>query len=132
MSNQPQKIEFLKVRETTAYSFVLGVALSPSVDYQDDQVADPEFEIEKAAHDYMERSRTLGEMHERKMDGAVVVESFIARDDLRINGVVVPKHSWVLGVRIYDHEVRKRVRNGTYRGFSIGGKGEVQQVDDDE
>ena len=77
-------------------------------------------EIEKAAYDYMLRSRNIDTMHQTNAP-IYVVESYVAPCDLTIEGTPVIKGSWVLSVFITDDVLWEKVKKGDYRGFSVLG-----------
>jgi hypothetical protein len=79
-------------------------------------------ELRKAAWDFMENSRTIGNQHKGEAK-AVPVESFIAPMDMAVDGDTIKKGSWVVGVKIKDDAIWKAVQNGELNAFSIGGKG---------
>lgn len=76
--------------------------------------------IRKMAHNFLEKQRT-GEVNREHGDDveAVVVESFLARDD---DAVFIPG-SWVAGVHIADPTVWEAVKSGEINGFSLEGFG---------
>ena len=90
------------------------------LDTQNDWVT-PE-ELRKTAWAYMEKSRTIGSQH-RGTAKAVPVESFIAPVDMEVDGETIRKGSWVVGVKINDDAIWKKVESGELNAFSIGGKG---------
>ncbi len=98
---------------------VTGVVMEPDVkdshgDFQSSE------EIEKASHNFMLKSQTIGLQHKKK--GPVeVVESFIAPDNLKIGGQKVIKGSWIMTVKVHDKKIWKMVKEGKFTGFSIGG-----------
>lgn len=98
---------------------VYGVVLEPGeIDAQGDMC--DECSIEKAAHEYLMRSRVVGKQHETKAQ-AGVVESYIApKDDPEMN---IKKGSWIMVVKVHDQKLWEAVKNGEFTGFSIGGKG---------
>lgn len=103
-----------------------GVVLEPDTEDLQGDVITAE-EIERTAHDYMTNIRKVGARHKAAMD-AVPVESYIAPMDLSFDGgpygsSTVKKGSWVLGVKVNDPAQWKKVMNGEYSGFSIGGVG---------
>ncbi len=98
---------------------VYGVVLVPDEeDLQGDII--PAAVIEKAAHDYVIKSRQLDEQHVSPV-AADVVESFIAPMDLSYDGKRVKKGSWVIAVKVTSSELWKRIKDAELRGFSIGG-----------
>lgn len=91
-----------------------------SIDAQNDMMTREG--IEKMAHNYL-RLRTLGqsidENHNNFPAGAYPVESFIVRKgdpDFTNEG------AWILGVKITDPVLWKKVVKGTIAGFSLEGK----------
>lgn len=103
---------------------VYGVVMEPeSVDTQGD-FAHPQ-EIEKAAHDYLERKQKLGFMHKMFGFGKTlrIMESYLAPCDFEMNGETVKKGSWVMAVRVLEEALWQAVKKGEVTGFSIGGTG---------
>lgn len=119
-------IEFPIAKADVEKQLVYGVVLTPDeVDSQDDfMTAD---DIEKAAHSYLVQSRVVGAQHEKPMNKAEVVESYIAPQDMDWDGQYGPqqvkKGAWVLGVKINDRKEWQKVLDGEYQGFSVGGYG---------
>jgi uncharacterized protein (DUF2126 family) len=72
--------------------------------------------------DYMEKSRTIGSQH-RGPAKAVLVEGYTAPVDMEVDGETIKKGSWVVGVKINDDAIWKKVESGELNAFSIGGKG---------
>lgn len=110
---------FSVFKEDEEKRIVYGVVLEPDTeDTQGDVISIDE--IEKAAHFYMINSRVVGARHKREME-AKVIESYLAPDDLEINGEKIKKGSWVLGVHIIDPIEWVTVKSDGYTGFSVGG-----------
>jgi hypothetical protein len=100
---------------------VSGVVLEPdTVDAQGDIISAEE--IEKTAHNFMLKSRTIGKGHKNKADAAPV-ESHITSQDVKIGKQSVRKGAWVLTVKLNDDSIWEGVKSGEYTGFSIGGFG---------
>lgn len=100
---------------------VAGVVYEPDVlDAQGDSAnAD---EIRKAAHKFLEDSRTIGLMHKEDAGPrAKLVESYIVPGDMRYGNQIVKKGSWVIVVKIADEELWTSVKSGAITGFSMGG-----------
>lgn len=119
-----QRCEFLKTEEHPDYTFVLGPVLVPEViDKQGDIIS--EDEIELAAHDYMEDSQQPGLMHQLmlKRRDAQVVESYILRSPVKVGKRSIAKGTWMVAMRVYNDRLRKLVREGQLKGYSIGGRG---------
>jgi hypothetical protein len=125
------KKQFLFSKVDMAKRIVTGPVLMPDhIDLQ----GDFEFieDIEKTAHKFMMEARNIGEMH-RKFGGiADPVESWILRDDWRVQNSagfkVYPKGTWMMTVKISNEDVWKRVVNGELTGFSIGFHGTREAV----
>ena len=122
--NKAKKVSVFKSDKMR--QIVYGVVLAPDeVDFQEDYMTAPD--IEEAAHGYLIRSRIVGKQHEEKND-ADVVESYIAPQDLEFEGQTGPqkvkKGSWIIGVRVNDPKEWDKVLDGSYTGFSVGGRGE--------
>lgn len=129
-------VPFLKAAEEQV---VYGVVLEPGdarhPDTQGDWVrAD---EIEPAADDFMRRYRrqkaAIGRQH-RTVAEVDILQSFIAPEDMRIDGKAVKAGSWVLKCYIGDDGIWEDVKAGRLTGFSIGGLGErveAQEARDD-
>ena len=110
------------IQKSVDAGFVLVPALVPEErDLQGDIVSAEV--IEQAAHDYMQESQTVGLMHKSVAQGVVLVESYLARCDMEIEGTPIKKGTWLTGYRIYNQELRAAILNGTFTGVSIGGEG---------
>jgi len=101
---------------------VLGViAESDMVDAQGDVMSART--IEDMAHDYMIRSRKFDDRHNWKQVAAMLVESWIVREDTILFGQPVKAISWVIAVKVFDDVIWQKIKSGVYKAFSIGGKG---------
>ncbi len=101
--------------------FVYGIVLEPeTVDAQQDIYSAKE--IQTAAHQFMEKFRTIGLMHKGAINDKVkILESFIAPGDFEVDGAPVKAGTWVMGVKVVDDALWKAVKDGDITGFSIGG-----------
>ena len=102
-----------------------GVVSEPETEDLQGDIMSSE-DIEKAAHQWMEKSRKLHVMHGDR-DAASVVESYIAPTDMMLTGEdgmthMIRKGSWVMTVR-WSPNVWKRIEAGELTGYSIGGTG---------
>lgn len=112
-------VEFAKTDEDKR--LVYGVVLEPhSTDTQDDMIF-PET-IEKAAHDFLQQSRVIGEDHDTVAD-AEVVESYIAPEDTVLQNQEVKEGTWIIVSKIHSDELWNDIKAGHYTGYSIGGTG---------
>ncbi len=98
----------------------------PLLDLQGDMLTDAE--LEKAAYNYVLDSRTGGEMHLRyneapKEVGRLVESIVLTADKQKALGIDLGKTGWWVGFKIADDAVWKKVKDGTYKAFSIHGHG---------
>lgn len=100
------------------------------VDWQEDIVEMDE--LESAVYDFVQFYREGSEMHERGgFDIAVLVESMVfTADKMRLLGIpegTLP-YGWWVGFRVTDDDVWAKVKDGTYRMFSIEGQAIREKV----
>ncbi len=91
------------------------------VDWQDD-IIEPAM-LEKAAIAFMLDYRGSGEMHKGVSKGTVVESIVLTKEKQQAIGIpegYVPE-GWFITVKVHDREVYEKVKNGTYRMFSIQG-----------
>jgi len=113
--------KLLKAEEQGDERYVLGVVLEPeTVDAQKDIYSAEE--IRRAAHRFMEEFGGLGLQHQMRVNDRVkVLETYLAPDDLELDGTTVKKGTWLLAVRILDDAIWAAVKEGRLTGLSIGG-----------
>ena len=99
---------------------VSGVVYEPDFVDSQDEFASAE-EIEKAAHNFLVKFRTIKRQHEEVRKDIDLVESFIAPVDMKVNEEIIKKGSWVITVKIHSDEIWEDVKNGNITGFSMGG-----------
>ena len=92
-------------------------------------------QLEKSAYDYVLHSRNGAEMHVNQ-NVARVVESFVVTPDkLEALGLVSKSDSipagWWIGFKVDDESVWEKVKDGSYTGFSVHGKGQRELVEMD-
>jgi hypothetical protein len=103
----------------------------PVVDLQNDYIS-PE-EIEKAAYDYVLKSRKGGDMHARIGQEPVhksdMIESMIVTPD-KLRQMGIPEEAiskvhtgWWVGFKVNDDDLWSKVKGGERTGFSIHGTG---------
>lgn len=91
------------------------------LDWQDDVIA-PET-LEKAAVNFMLEYRGSGEMHRGDSKGTVVESIVLTKEKQAAIGIpegTVPE-GWFITVKVHDPDVFAKVKDGTYRMFSIQG-----------
>ncbi len=116
----------MPILKTQEERYVLAVVLEPlkemgMTDSQDDTYSAAE--VRQACHKYMEDyGGTLGLQHKVNVSGKVkIVENHITRMDEVIDGEPVRAGTWLMGLRVVDDGLWKRVKDGTLTGLSIGG-----------
>ena len=95
---------------------------SSPLDWQDD-VIKPEM-LEKAAVNFMMDYRGSGVMHEGDAQGVVVESIVFTKEKQACIGIpegTVPE-GWFITVKVLDPEVFAKVKDGTFKMFSIQGK----------
>jgi hypothetical protein len=95
---------------------------SVPLDWQDDIIA-PET-LEKAAINFMMDYRESGVMHEGDSVGTVVESIVFTKEKQEAIGIpegTVPI-GWFITVKVHDTSVFAKVKDGTYKMFSIQGK----------
>lgn len=125
--NKSLDLVFPILKRDSMKRIVTGIVLKPNVTDAQGDITDPET-IENAAHKYLlgyRRGNVVGFMHKDMGRDLAIVESYIAPEDVTIEGKKVPKSSWVMSVKVLDEDVWKLVLDGKVRGFSIGGVAKV-------
>lgn len=89
----------------------------------------PVEDIEKAVYDFVENSRMAGEMHVNMGVGHLVESVFFSADKQMALGINLGKIGWWGGFRVTDDEVWKKVKQGYYPSFSIGGSAQPEEIE---
>src|SRR5690606_1527312 len=97
---------------------VYGPVLIPNEPDTDGDVVTAE-QIENVAHKFVEEYGNIDLMHSLNNVGRLV-ESYILPVDLEVDEeTIIPKGSWVMGVRVTDDDAWQAVKDGKLSGFSI-------------
>lgn len=98
---------------------IYGVVYSPGeVDLEGEFMTAKE--IQKSAHQFLEDYRLVDKDHNNIPGAGVVKESYVALQDMNINGEEITKGSWIL-VTEPDDETWEEIEKGTYTGYSLYG-----------
>lgn len=92
------------------------------LDWQGDTITP--CDLEKAAVQFMLNYRESGTMHKGASKGTVVESIVLTKEKQAAIGIpegVVPE-GWFITVKVHDRDVFEKVKDGTYRMFSIQGK----------
>lgn len=91
-----------------------------------------EEEITKAAYWFAKNGDKVDLQHSfEPLDGAIVVENWIAKADFEIDGETVKKGTWLMTVEVADENVWEGIEKGDITGFSMGGLGNYSEEDTD-
>ncbi|MGD9749395.1 MAG: XkdF-like putative serine protease domain-containing protein [Acidimicrobiia bacterium] len=115
---------------TTEERTITGVVLQPEVVDAQGDIMDSAV-IRKAAHAFLAGYNTRtkpGLMHKDFKPRFEIVESYLAPQELTINGKMVSEGSWVMTMKVLDDKVWDQIKKGKLTGFSIGGKARVQKL----
>lgn len=104
------------------------------VDYQGDMF-DPE-DLEEAAYKYVLNFRDAGEEHFAgyRKKGKLVESVVFTKEKMAAMGIpegIVPEGWWV-GFKVHDKDAWEKIKNGTYRMFSIEGAGIREEVQEED
>lgn len=91
----------------------------PYFDLQDDHI--PAESMLKAVTDFHQNSRAADEMHDGEQDGTVVFGFPLTAEIMKVFGIECDTEGWMVAVKP-SAEVLGKFEDGTYTGFSIGGK----------
>lgn len=89
-----------------------------------------EEEITKAAYWFAKNGDKVDLQHSfEPLDGATVVENWIAKADFDIDGEAIRKGTWLMTVEVADESVWEGIEKGDITGFSMGGLGNYSEED---
>lgn len=95
------------------------------VDSQGDTIS--EQELEKAFYDFVLNARAAGEMHVRKDAGTLVECIVFTKEKQKALGIDLGQVGAWVGFKL-DGNTFAKVKDGTYKMFSIGGTGVREDV----
>lgn len=123
---------FGKILKAEADShFVTGIVYEPMTEDTDGNYMTEE-EIAKAAHWFMKNSGAPDVQHcFEKAEGVEVVESYVAKSDMEIEGTPVTKGTWLMTMEVTDEGIWDSIQKGAITGFSMGGVGNYSKEDVD-
>jgi len=119
--------------KSASKGIVTGIVLEPGDENQRDLQGQflNEEEIEKAMYVFMTNHQNLGLQHQSILKSgkdsnrqAVLIENYIAPQDITIGTETVKKGSWIQTWQTFG-EVKEMIDKGLKTGFSIGGTGIV-------
>ena len=109
--------------------YVTGIVYEPMTEDAQENYMTAE-EIQKAAYWYAKNGDKVDLQHSfEPLDGACVVENFVAKSDMEIEGEAIKKGTWLMTVEISDSDVWDQIEKGELTGFSMGGVGKYSDED---
>lgn len=109
--------------------YVTGVVYEPMAEDSHGNFM-TEAEITKAAYWFAKNGNKVDLQHSfEPLDGASVVESWIAKADFDIDGETIKKGTWLMTVEVADESVWECIEKGEITGFSMGGLGNYSEED---
>lgn len=111
--------------------YVTGIVYEPMTEdsHENYMTAD---EIQKAAYWYAKNGDKVDLQHSfEPLDGACVVENFVTKSDMEIEGEEIKKGTWLMTVEVSDGDVWDQIEKGEITGFSMGGVGKYSDEDVD-
>lgn len=119
------------IKADTDSHFVTGIVYEPMVEDSHGNYMTEE-EITKAAYWFAKNGNSVDLQHcFVKCEDVAVVESYIAKCDMEIEGQPVKKGTWLMTVEVTNDEIWDAVEKGEITGFSMGGVGVYSEEDVD-
>lgn len=117
------------VKADAANHFVTGIVYEPMTEDAHGNFM-TEDEITKAAYYFAKNGSKVDLQHSfEPLDGAAVVESWIAKADFECGGTPIVKGTWLMTMEIENPEIWTAVEKGEITGFSMGGVGVYSEED---
>lgn len=111
------------VKADTESHYITGIVYEPMVEDSQGNYMTEE-EIAKAAHWFMKNEGSVDIQHcFKKADGCEVVESYVAKSDMEIDGQPIKKGTWLMTMEISNADVWDSISKGDITGYSMGGVG---------
>lgn len=109
--------------------YVTGIVYEPMAEDSQGNYMTEE-EITKAAYYFAKNGDKVDLQHSfEPLDGASVVENWVAKADFEIDGEAVKKGTWLMTVEVTDPSVWDGIEKGNITGFSMGGIGNYSEED---
>jgi hypothetical protein len=109
-------LEIVKVDDDRRLLY--GVFLWPEKADHDGDVISVK-DIEMVAHGFMADYRKVDEMHNQIIEADIVESALAWEDNLKFFGKTLDKGTWFGAIKVHDDIVWAKVKDGTYKGFSV-------------
>lgn len=124
-----RQVPILKTDE--AKQIVTGIVYEPDIlDAHNEFMT--EAEIEKAAHLFMKEFRNVDKQHDFTSGYGEVIESWVAKSEMKLEDQDIKKGSWLMSVHVTDNDTWEGIQKGEITGFSMGGVGQRVEHEDEE
>ena len=111
------------------HHYITGVVYEPMEEDSHGNFMTEE-EIVKAAYWFAKNGDKVDLQHSfEELPDAVVVETWVAKSDMVIEGEEIKKGTWLMTVEISDPDVWEKVQKKEITGFSMGGVGKYSDED---
>ncbi len=119
------------VKTDSENHYVTGVVYEPMTEDSHGDYME-EAEIIKAAYYFAKNGDKVDLQHSfEPLDGATVVENWVAKADFKIDDEKIRKGTWLMTVEVTDADIWDKIEKGEISGFSMGGVGEYSEEDVD-
>lgn len=119
------------VKTDSENHYVTGVVYEPMTEDSHGDYME-EDEIIKAAYYFAKNGDKVDLQHSfEPLDGATVVENWVAKADFKIDDEEIRKGTWLMTVEVTDTDIWDKIEKGEISGFSMGGVGEYSEEDVD-
>lgn len=119
------------VKADTDSHYLTGIVYEPMVEDTHGNYMTEE-EITKAAHWFAKNGNSVDIQHSfKECKDVAVVESYVAKCDMEIEGQPIKKGTWLMTVEVTNDELWEAVQKGEITGFSMGGVGVYSEEDVD-
>lgn len=109
--------------------YVTGIVYEPMAEDSQGNYMTEE-EVTKAAYYFAKNGDKVDLQHSfEPLEGATVVENWVAKADFDIEGEAVKKGTWLMTVEVTDPGVWDGIEKGDITGFSMGGIGNYSEED---
>ncbi|PYE89593.1 XkdF-like putative serine protease domain-containing protein [Phyllobacterium leguminum] len=108
-------------RMAYGWASVISEGGKPVIDTQGDVI--DASELVKSTTEFMADARVAKAMHEGGQVGEVLHSFPLTAELAKSLGISSDREGWIVGVKVHDDGIWKRVKSGELRAFSIGGSG---------
>lgn len=77
-------------------------------------------ELERAAYDFVEKSRVGKADHDGEQVATLIESLVITKEKAQTLGIANNVQGWFIGLKVLDENVWQKIKSGDYRMFSIG------------